>query len=100
MRHLAISLEEVHWHRTWEAYFAQQSQHLEASIVDFELRRTWKTGHAAPEGIEEVHHGLRHGYMVDGVGPWGEEGRVSERSIDATRYSMVFGFGTRICVVF
>jgi hypothetical protein len=33
---------------------AEQSQDLEASVVDFELRTAGEAGHAVCEGVEEV----------------------------------------------
>ena len=34
--------------------------HLEASIVDFELRRAREAEHTIGERVEQVHHDLRH----------------------------------------
>jgi len=38
--------------------------HLKASAVYLELRRSREAKHAVGEGIEEVHHNLRHAAQV------------------------------------
>ena len=52
-KHLSVSLTNNSELELWvmELYFSEQMKHLEAPIVDFELRRPWKTGHASREGM-------------------------------------------------
>lgn len=56
---LTIS-SEVELKRERSFYFSKQMKHLKTSIIDFKLRCPGKTGHAAGEGMQEIHQVLRH----------------------------------------